>query len=180
MNDCRRRRASGIFFGRSTAGGGEFACTVDGVVAGGSSDGGLGGGGALGVVDGVALGVVEGGVGNTTGGIGGGVTTGWFVVGGGATLALVVVGVVCSGCGGTVISLRSSAILRGSGCLCKGTNFRKNFRLRRVGRREPSILMVYWSCWCTSVTCPVLSHFRGLLPTWFCTLTWSPTAKGGS
>ena len=80
---------------------------------------------------------------------------------------VVLVGGLSFGRSGAPSSFRSSVILRGSGCLCSGVNFLRNFRLRSVGRRDPSILTVYWSCWCTSVTCPVLSHFVGLLPTWF-------------
>ena len=61
-----------------------------------------------------------------------------------------------------------------------GTNFLRNFLFLKVTLRDPSTLTAYWSNCLTSMTVPVLSHLSGCRPVWFCTLTWSPTFKGGS
>ena len=73
----------------------------------------------------------------------------------------------------------SSKIGRGEGVLNNGMNFLRNFLFLMVELLEPSILTTYWSNCRTSTTMPVLSHFRGNLPVWFCTRTWSPTRRGG-
>ena len=75
----------------------------------------------------------------------------------------------------------SSARRRGFGRrVIAGENFRRNWRLRRVTRPEPSTRMTYWLCWRTSTTSPVLSHRLGFGPSWFWRRTQSPTARGGS
>ena len=73
---------------------------------------------------------------------------------------------------------RSSSTVRGGGVGYTGRIFLRNFLLRRVARLEPSVLTRYWSNWRTSTMMPVLSHFRGKLPVWFWSRTWSPTRRG--
>ena len=52
-----------------------------------------------------------------------------------------------------------------------GVYFLRNLRFLRVTRPEPSIRMMYWSYCLTSTITPVLSHFVGCGPDWFCTRT---------
>lgn len=59
-------------------------------------------------------------------------------------------------------------------------NARRNRRLRRVRRPEPSTLTLYWSWPGDSKTVPDLSHFVGWWPRWFCRNTLSPMANGRS
>ena len=48
-----------------------------------------------------------------------------------------------------------------------GINCRRNFRLRRVTRPDPSTRIAYWSNCLTAMTTPVLSHLRGCGPPGF-------------
>ena len=59
---------------------------------------------------------------------------------------------------------RSQSIVKRLAGVCTGTYFRRNFRLRSVMRLDPSTQIAYWSYWCTSITTPALSHFRGWRP----------------
>lgn len=95
-------------------------------------------------------------------------------------------GVSMTGCGACLVlswcgrNFRSSRIdLRSAGCFT-GMNFLRNFLFLRVLRPDPSVFTTYWSNCFTSVMRPVLSHFVGNWPVWFCIRTWSPTTRGGS
>ena len=88
-----------------------------------------------------------------------------------------------SGVLSVVVSIGPQCCVKGlgdgaSGNRMAGRNFRKNFLLRRVTLRDPSMRTTYWSNCFTSITEPVLSHLRGWGPTWFCTQTLSPTDRG--
>ena len=58
-----------------------------------------------------------------------------------------------------------------TGGMHTGTYLRRILRLRNVTLPDPSTLMTYWSNCLTSVTRPVLSHFFGWGPVWFCRRT---------
>ena len=60
-----------------------------------------------------------------------------------------------------------------------GIYFLRNLRFLSVTRPDPSIRTMYWSYCLTSTIMPVLSHFVGFGPVWFCTRTVSPTTNGG-
>ena len=68
----------------------------------------------------------------------------------------------------------------GAGLGYTGMYFLRNFQLRSVTLPEPSMRITYWSYWQTSITRPVLSHFLGWSPVWFCTRTVSPTLSEGT
>ena len=84
------------------------------------------------------------------------------------------VGVVCGGTLGTICNCCMAGVSRA------GMNFLRNFLFLSVTLRDPSIRKAYWLNWRTSIIVPVLSHLSGCGPVWFCTLTWSPTFRGGS
>ena len=129
--DVNLLRASGTFF-VVTVGGSGVSCGRTSV-------------GAVVVAVGVS-GNVEGGGVCTARGVG---STGGMRVDGrmvsGCTFVLVVLSSIGRGERGEGVPkyFRSLRILRGSGSLLRGVNFLKNFRLRNVERREPSIITVY-------------------------------------
>ena len=103
--------------------------------------------------------------GATTGGRGGG--SGTIAAGGWVGGFMGIAGADGGGCDGNAV--RGSWM--GTGGLHTGVYFRRNLRLRNVTLPDPSTLMTYWSNCLTSMTRPVLSHFLGWGPVWFCRRT---------
>ena len=67
------------------------------------------------------------------------------------------------------------------GAVYAGVYFLRNLLFLRVSLLEPNNMILYclvlMSAWTTT---PRLSHLLGLLPSWFCTITWLPMTIGGS
>ena len=62
-----------------------------------------------------------------------------------------------------------------------GVHFLRNFLFLSVSLLDPNVITLYclvFGSACT--TTPLLSHLLGLLPNWFCSITWSPTSRWGS
>ena len=152
---CRRAGAAAVRGGVSAGGGDGTVCRLGGVLATGGITWLVGGcRDELTAVAGVGEAAV-GPEGSESCG-----PAGWSVRSGGACGEL-----ECDVRG--VHRRRSSATVVLGGAEWTGMYLRRNFLLRKVTLPEPSVLMMYWSNWRTSVTRPVLSHFFGCGPTWF-------------